>query len=76
MKSFTVWSPLQTCNSLADLHHAHRALEVITHDPFLVVRPSLNDSVLVKQGLVAETTLPLPIHNAYDVQVCIGIRPF
>ncbi|KAH9975620.1 hypothetical protein BJV74DRAFT_862545 [Russula compacta] len=37
-------------------------------DPFLVVRPSLNDSVLVKQGLVEETTLPPPTHSAHDVQ--------
>ena len=38
-------------------------------DPFLVVQPSLNDSMLVKQGLVEETTLPLPVHSAYDIQV-------
>jgi hypothetical protein len=40
-------------------------------DPFLVVT-SLNDSVLVKQGLVEETTLPLPTHSAYDIQVCFA----
>ncbi|KAH9969802.1 hypothetical protein BC827DRAFT_34961 [Russula dissimulans] len=45
-----------------------RFYEDIFHDPFLIVQPSFNDSMLVKQGLVEETTLPLPIHNAYDVQ--------
>ncbi|KAH9065253.1 hypothetical protein EDB87DRAFT_1043155 [Lactarius vividus] len=42
--------------------------KVDVHDPFLVVQPSLNDSVLVKQGLVEETTLPLPVHSAHDIQ--------
>lgn len=42
-------------------------------DPFLVVKPSLNDSLLVKQGLVEETTLPRPTHSAYDIQVCFVI---
>jgi len=45
-----------------------KSYEVISHDPFLVVQPSFNDSVLVKQGLVEETTLPLPIHNAHGIQ--------
>jgi len=48
--------------------------EDIFHDPFLIVQPSFNDSMLVKQGLVEETTLPLPIHNAYDVRVGMGTR--
>lgn len=39
------------------------------HDPFLVVQPSLNDSVLVKQGLVDKTALPPPVHSAHDIQV-------
>jgi hypothetical protein len=39
-------------------------------DPFLVVQPSLNDSVLVKQGLVEETTVPQPTHSAHNIQVC------
>jgi len=39
------------------------------HDPFLVVQPSLNDSMLVKQGLVEETALPPPVHSAHDIQV-------
>jgi hypothetical protein len=43
--------------------------EGVPLDPFLVVQPSLNDSVLVKQGLVEEMTLPPPTHRAYDVQV-------
>ncbi|KAF8271922.1 hypothetical protein EI94DRAFT_1719211 [Lactarius quietus] len=38
-------------------------------DPFLVVQPSLNDSMLVKQGLVVETALPPPVHSAHDIQV-------
>lgn len=45
-------------------------LTAISLDPFLVVPPSLNDSLLVKQGLVEETTLPQPTHSAYDIQVC------
>ncbi|KAI0260233.1 hypothetical protein BC834DRAFT_901813 [Gloeopeniophorella convolvens] len=40
----------------------------LPNDPFMIVRPSLNDSVLVQQGLVEETTRPAPTHNAYDVQ--------
>ncbi|KAH9033320.1 hypothetical protein EDB84DRAFT_105271 [Lactarius hengduanensis] len=44
--------------------------DALVHDPFLVVHPSLNDSVLVKQGLVEETALPLPVHSAHDIQVC------
>lgn len=43
-------------------------------DPFLVVPPSLNDSLLVKQGLVEETTLPQPTHSAYDIQVRFTIQ--
>lgn len=42
--------------------------DALVHDPFLVVHPSLNDSVLVKQGLVEETALPLPVHSAHDIQ--------
>ncbi|KAI0304258.1 hypothetical protein B0F90DRAFT_1704064 [Multifurca ochricompacta] len=38
------------------------------HDPFLIVQPSLNDSLLVKQGLVEETMLPPLTHIAHDVQ--------
>jgi len=37
-------------------------------DPFLVVQPSLNNSMLVKQGLVEETALPPPVHSAHDIQ--------
>ena len=43
-------------------------------DPFLVVQPSLNDSMLVKQGLVEETALPLPVHSAHDIQVGTLLR--
>ncbi|KAF8500806.1 hypothetical protein F5888DRAFT_1303708 [Russula emetica] len=43
-------------------------LDAIPLDPFLVVPPSFNDSLLVKQGLVEETTLPQPTHSAYDIQ--------
>ncbi len=43
-------------------------------DPFLIVPPSLNDSLLVKQGLVEETTLPQPAHSAYDIQVCFAVQ--
>ncbi|KAI0297745.1 hypothetical protein BC826DRAFT_1001082 [Russula brevipes] len=43
-------------------------LDGVPLDPFLIVQPSLNDSVLVKQGLVEEMTLPPPTHRAYDVQ--------
>jgi hypothetical protein len=39
-------------------------------DPFLIVQPSLNDSLLVKQGLVEETVPPPPTHNPHDIQVC------
>jgi hypothetical protein len=46
----------------------------MTKDPFLVVRPSLNDSVLVQQGLVEETTLPQPTHSARDIQVYFRMR--
>ncbi|KAH9080343.1 hypothetical protein EDB83DRAFT_970260 [Lactarius deliciosus] len=42
--------------------------DALVHDPFLVVHPSLNDSVLVKQGLVEEMALPLPVHSAHDIQ--------
>jgi len=42
-------------------------LDFMPQDPFLIVQPSLNDSVLVKQGLVEETTLPPPTHIARDV---------
>lgn len=38
-------------------------------DPFLVVQPSLDDSMLVKQGLVEQTALPLPVHSVHDIQV-------
>jgi hypothetical protein len=51
---------------------AHRP-KAIPLDPFLVVQPSLNDSLLVKQGLVEETTLPQPTHSAYDIQVRFAI---
>ncbi|KAI9464946.1 hypothetical protein BJY52DRAFT_1221070 [Lactarius psammicola] len=49
---------------------AHRCTiqEAPVHDPFLVVQPSLNDSMLVKQGLVEETALPPPVHSAHDIQ--------
>ena len=36
--------------------------------------PSLNDSLLLKQGLVEETTLPQPTHSAYDIQVRITVQ--
>ena len=45
-------------------------------DPFLVVQPSLNDSMLVKQGLVEETALPPPVHSAHDIQVGTLLRAF
>ncbi len=51
-----------------DVHHRSKGMP---QDPFLVVT-SLNDSVLVKQGLVEETTLPPPTHSAYDIQVCFA----
>jgi hypothetical protein len=44
-------------------------IQDVLRDPFLVVQPSLNDSMLVKQGLVEETALPLPVHSAHDIQV-------
>ncbi|KAI0051434.1 hypothetical protein FA95DRAFT_276312 [Auriscalpium vulgare] len=37
-------------------------------DPYLVVNPSLDHSVLLTHGLVEPTTLPLPTHNLRDVQ--------
>ncbi len=40
-----------------------------SHDPFLLVQPSLDDSVLVKQGMVEETALPPAVHSGYDIQV-------
>ncbi|KAH9991261.1 hypothetical protein BJV77DRAFT_1008535 [Russula vinacea] len=43
-------------------------LDAIPLDPFLIVKPSLNDSLLVKRGLVEETTLPQPTHSAHDIQ--------
>jgi hypothetical protein len=43
-------------------------------DPFLVVQPSLNDSMLVKQGMVEETALPPPVHSAHDIQVSTLLR--
>lgn len=43
-------------------------------DPFLVVQPSLNDSMLVKQGLVQKTALPPPMHSVHDIQVSILCR--
>ena len=51
-----------------DLDDNHRS-KGMPQDPFLIVQPSLNDSVLVKQGLVEETTLPPPTHIARDIQV-------
>ncbi|KAN0129533.1 hypothetical protein V8E53_012715 [Lactarius tabidus] len=42
--------------------------DAIPLDPFLVVQPSLNNSMLVKQGLVEETVLPPPMHSAHDIQ--------
>lgn len=42
-------------------------------DPFLIVQPSLNDSLLVKQGLVEKTAQPPPAHNPHDIQV--GFTP-
>jgi hypothetical protein len=51
----------------SDVHHRS---EGMPQDPFLVVQPSLNDSLLVKQGLVDEMTLPPPTHSAHDIQVC------
>jgi hypothetical protein len=39
-------------------------------DPFLIVQPSLDDTLLVKQGLVEETVPPPPTHNPHDIQVC------
>lgn len=46
----------------------HDKVDDALHDPFLVVQPSLDDSMLVKQGLVEETALPPPVHNAHDIQ--------
>jgi len=43
-------------------------LDCMPQDPFLIVQPSLNDSMLVKQGLVEETTMPSPTHIAHDIQ--------
>jgi hypothetical protein len=51
-----------------DLDDHHRSIGM-PQDPFLIVQPSLNDSVLVKQGLVEETTMPSPTHIARDIQV-------
>lgn len=45
-----------------------KAHDALLLDPFLVVQPSLNDSMLVKQGLVEETALPPPMHRAHDIQ--------
>lgn len=42
--------------------------DAILLDPFLVVQPSLDNSMLVKQGLVEETALPPPMHSARDIQ--------
>jgi len=53
---------------LDELNIGDDKLDAIPLDPFLVVPPSLNDSLLVKQGLVEETTLPQPTHSAYDIQ--------
>lgn len=52
----------------------HRSAAMIPLDPFLVVPPSLDDSLLVKQGLVEETTLPQPTHSAYDIQVSFAVQ--
>ena len=38
------------------------------------VQPSLNDSMLVEEGLVEETALPLPVHSAHDIQVGTLLR--
>jgi hypothetical protein len=51
---------------LTRLHNRSKAIPL---DPFLVVQSSLNNSLLVKQGLVEETPLPQPTHSAYDIQV-------
>jgi hypothetical protein len=48
--------------------------DAILLDPFLVVQPSLDNSMLVKQGLVEETALPPPMHSARDIQVGILFR--
>ena len=59
---------------LTRLHNIHHRSTAIPLDPFLVVPPSLNDSLLVKQGLVEETALPQPTHSAYDIQVCFAVQ--
>jgi hypothetical protein len=59
---------------LTRLHNIRHAITAIPLDPFLIVPPSLNDSLLVKQGLVEETTLPQPTHSAYDIQVCFAVQ--
>ena len=54
--------------------NVHMTIQDGLLDPFLVVQPSLNDSMLVKQGLVEETALPPPIHSAHDIQVGTLLR--
>ncbi|KAH9980099.1 hypothetical protein BGW80DRAFT_1273280 [Lactifluus volemus] len=46
----------------------HDKLDCVPLDPFLIVQPSLDDSLLVKQGLVEETVPPPPTHNPHDIQ--------
>jgi hypothetical protein len=77
MISWTVYCPFyfQTSgNGLLVLHDICHLPTAIPLDPFLIVPPSLNDSLLLKQGLVEETTLPQPTHSAYDIQVCFAVQ--
>ena len=77
MISWTVYCPFyfQTSgNGLLVLHDICYLPTAIPLDPFLIVPPSLNDSLLLKQGLVEETTLPQPTHSAYDIQVCFAVQ--
>jgi hypothetical protein len=60
--------------AVADSHDIRRLPTAVPLDPFLIVPPSLNDSLLLKQGLVEETTLPQPTHSAYDIQVRIAVQ--
>jgi len=73
MISWTVHITIFRHAAVAYLPNVHHRSKAIPLDPFLIVQPSLNDSLLVKQGLVEETTLPQPTHSAYDIQVCFTI---
>ena len=77
MTSWTVYCPSFFSDLrqwLTHLHDTRHRSIAIPLDPFLIVPPSLDDSLLVKQGLVEETTLPQPTHSAYDIQVCFAVQ--